>query len=80
MALVEPEKVVTKGEAPDFTENWGTDIGATETVTESIAEVTPLATTQNVQSTDWNAQMAADDQWTTPVADDWGAQTTDWTT
>jgi len=81
VALVPTERVVTKGEAPDFTENWGTDIGggATETATE-VPEVTPLATTQNVQSTDWNVQMAADDQWTTPVADDWGAQTTDWTT
>ncbi len=80
VALVPTERVVTKGEAPDFSENWATEIAAAETVTEPIAEVTPLATTQNVQSTDWNAQMAADDQWTTPVADDWGAQTTDWTT
>jgi len=79
IALVAPERVI-KGDAPDFAESWGQDIGAQET--NEPAEVVPTpALAATVPSTDWNAQMAQDDWATTGAAtDDWGAQTTDWNT
>jgi len=83
VALVGPDRVI-KGDGPDFTEQtWGGDIGAPE-VAEPVAEVASIATVVAggaPTTTDWNTQMAAqDDQWSSNVVDDWGAQTTDWTT
>jgi len=82
VALVGPDRVI-KGDGPDFTEQtWGGDISAPEVV-EPVAEVASIATVVagGAPTTDWNTQMAAqDDQWSSNVVDDWGAQTTDWTT
>jgi len=81
VALVGPERVI-KGEDQDFTQSWGGDIGAPQEVADPAVEapvIPPIATT-NIQPADWNSQMAQDDQWATNTVDDWGAQTTDWTT
>jgi len=80
IALVAPERVI-KGDAPDFTESWGQDIGAQETNEPAEVAPIPALAAATVPSTDWNAQMAQDDWATTGAAtDDWGAQTTDWNT
>jgi len=79
VALVAPERVIKDG--PDFTtESWGVSAEAAVEAPE-VPEVvpTPVISSTNVQTTDWNAQMAQDDQWNTGPVDDWGAQTTDWT-
>jgi len=81
VALVGPDRVI-KGEDQDFTQSWGGDIGgATQEVVEPVAEVPAIPTiAAAIQPADWNSQMAQDDQWATNTVDDWGAQTTDWTT
>jgi small subunit ribosomal protein SAe len=75
VALVGTERVGIKTETTDFTETWGTDIGAA--VEEPVAEVAPIPITTVHPTSDWSAQIA--DDWSTqPAQDDWGAQTTDW--
>jgi len=77
--LTETQRILK--EPTDFTESWGGDVS--QEVPEVEAPQLPTIAAA-VQSTDWNTQMAAEDQWnTTPTAtnaDDWGTQTTDWTT
>lgn len=85
VALVGPDRVI-KGEDSDFTQTWGGDIGVPAEVVEPVAEVPPVPTigaatgAATIPPADWNSQMAQEDQWATNTVDDWGAQTTDWTT
>jgi len=77
VALVAPERIIK--DAPDFPESWGGDVSVVPEVVE--VEAPPIApiVVAPVQPTDWNTQMANEDQWNTGNVDDWGAQTTDWT-
>jgi len=77
VALVGTERPVgIKTEAPDFTEQWGTDIVTAEP--DVTPEVAPITISNTHQTTDWSTPI--NDDWTsTPTqVDDWGAQTTDW--
>jgi len=78
VALVPTERVIKDVPEPAYTENWSTE----QPVEAPEAPEAPVIPTIGgaAPTTEWSTNMGADDQWATPTVDDWGAQTTDWTT
>jgi len=76
IALV-PEPRVKPDTTDAYNADWNPEPAAEPEAPEVVAPVAIGA------QQDWNITAPAEDQWTTPAAtavDDWGAQTTDWTT
>ncbi|CAG2166578.1 unnamed protein product [Oppiella nova] len=76
IALV-PEPRVKADTTDAYNADWNPEAAAEPEAPEVVAPVA-IGGQQ-----DWKITAPAEDQWTTPAAtavDDWGAQTTDWTT